>query len=114
MCRFLSPLIVALGAAGLLGGPAAPVAHAQAVGAAFTFEEVGDRPLDAEDIAFDEAGTLWAISSDVWRLPEGATDWEEVATVSATSNILPLRPDTLLIAWRRILRSPTRRAALCG
>jgi hypothetical protein len=99
-------IIMLFGAAGLWVGPAAP-AHAQAGAAAgdtLVFEQVGDRPPDANDLAFDGAGALWAIDADVWRLPPGATAWEEVALVPA-SYILPLGADTLLVGFNAVRRS---------
>jgi hypothetical protein len=77
----------------------APTAHAQAVavGDTLVFERVGDEPLDANDLAFDETGALWAVQTDVWRLDAHTNSWEEVGIVSAASHILPLGPDTLLV-----------------
>jgi hypothetical protein len=96
MRRSFPFLAVVLGTAAL----SAPGARAQAL----AFERVGDRPISANDLAFEEDGTLWAIRSYVWRLPPGGTAWEEVTLVSG-SYILPLDPDTLLAGNHHVLRS---------
>ena len=85
---------------GLAVSLAAPAAHAQpgAAGDTLVFEHVGDQPIDMNDLAFDEAGALWAIGGQVWRLAPGATTWEEVGN-SPGSYILPIGPDTLLAGF---------------
>ena len=37
-------------------------------GEGFTWERVGDRPIDAEDLAFGPDGTLWAAANGPHRL----------------------------------------------
>ncbi|MDX1421466.1 MAG: sialidase family protein, partial [Rubricoccaceae bacterium] len=69
----------------------APSAHAQAL----SFETVGDRPLNTNGLAFDDADALWAMDYDLLRLPPGGAVWEEVNLV-AGSDVLPLGPDTLV------------------
>jgi hypothetical protein len=69
------------GTVGLVMSLAAAAAHAQGSGASvgtLTFEAVGDRPIDASDLAFD-ADTLWAVGTDLWRLPPDGAAWEEVS-----------------------------------
>ena len=89
-------------AAGLLfvGSPALPVcAHAQVL----EFEQVGDIPIDAEEIDFDHDSTLWAITSRaLYRLQAGAPVWEEVndSVAGIEDNILVLSPDTILLGSR--------------
>ena len=63
------------------------------------FEEVGDVPLDAEDLAFYEDGTLWAGARELWRLPAGSATWEEVYDEPGSIGelLLVLSPDTLFL-----------------
>jgi hypothetical protein len=98
--------MVLLGAAGLCVGPAAPAVHTQegVLRDTLVFEHVGDRPIDPEDLAFDDTGALWAIDADIWRLAPGATAWEEIGIVSAVY-ILPLGPDTLVVGGFATRRS---------
>jgi hypothetical protein len=97
--------VALVGAAGLMAGPAAPSARAQAgaTGGALVFEQVGDQPISASDLAFDGEAALWAIRTDVWRLAPGASAWEEVAEPSA-HHILPLGSDTLLLGGTNSIR----------
>lgn len=63
------------------------------------FEQVGDIPVDAETIAFDEAANLWAASGDLFRLKLGSTSWEEVSenTAGFGRTMLVVSPDTLFL-----------------
>ena len=42
------------------------------------WEEVGDVPINAQSLAFDEEDSLWAIASVVWRLPAMESIWLEI------------------------------------
>ncbi len=86
--------------AGLLamGSPALP---SNVFAQALAFEQVGDVPLDAEDLQFDQEGTLWADAGELYRLLVGTNTWEEVNTAAGIGgNILVLNPDTLFLADR--------------
>jgi hypothetical protein len=107
MRLFLNIAAVVWGAAGLSANPAAPAAQAQAVagGDTLVFEEVGDRAIDAYDLAFDAEGALWASAADLLRLPSGWSAWEEVSDLPYRY-VLPLAPpDTLLLGGNTIRRS---------
>jgi photosystem II stability/assembly factor-like uncharacterized protein len=82
-------------------------AQAPSPAGALVFERVGDFPVDAGDVAFDDDGALWAAASRLYRLPPGGSVWEEAADpLGAWSYILPLSPpDTLFVSWNRIRRS---------
>ncbi len=84
--------------AGLLfvGSPALPSA---AFGQEIQFEQVGNVPLDADDLEFDQEGTLWAVSTELWRLPIDATAWEEVYDGFVGDAILVLAPDTIFYSY---------------
>ena len=91
--------MLTLASAGLLfaGSPALPVV---AVAQDIEFEQVGDIPIDAEEIDFDHDSTLWAITSRaLYRLQAGASVWEEVndSVAGIGDNILVLSPDTILL-----------------
>ena len=80
-----------------MGSPALPVVvFAQG----FEFEQVGDQPIDAQDLDFAPDGALWAIARELYRLQPGATIWEEVydAAGSIGDHILAFSADTLLRA----------------
>src|SRR5690606_2914646 len=94
---------VALALALAAGAGAAPLALAQDLplpGEGFTWERVGDRPIEAQDLAFADDGTLWAASADgPYRLD--LTDgfpgrWVLRADRYLGSAILPLGADTLV------------------
>ncbi|HLT48364.1 MAG TPA: T9SS type A sorting domain-containing protein [Rubricoccaceae bacterium] len=70
------------------------------------FERVGDRPIDADDLAFDSDSALWATADRVYRLPPGGDTWEEVSDPpGAYQYVLPLSPDTLFISFNAVRRS---------
>ncbi len=76
---------------------ALPTADAQTALDTLVFETVGDRPIDADDLAFDTADTLWASAAEVLRLAPGDTaTWREL-NPHAYRYILPLGADTLLL-----------------
>ncbi|HLT47803.1 MAG TPA: hypothetical protein VK002_11290, partial [Rubricoccaceae bacterium] len=69
-------------------------------GEGFTWERVGDRPIEAQDLAFDHDGTLWAASADGpyhLDLTDGFPGrWVLIDEPSLHGAILPLGPDTLV------------------
>jgi hypothetical protein len=95
----------------LAAGAGRGALRAQAFPDTLAFERVGDRPLDADGLDFDDAGVLWAAEPvlTLWRLPPGSAVWEEVydGIDFPGENILALSPDTLLAsrAGRRTSRS---------
>ncbi|MDX1419018.1 MAG: T9SS type A sorting domain-containing protein, partial [Rubricoccaceae bacterium] len=95
------------GGGGRAPAPPAPAAHAQPAPLAsgpLSFEAVGDQALDARDIAFDDEGTLWAIDTYLWQMPEGGSTWEEI-TQTLSLYVLPLGADTLLAGSNAVRRS---------
>ncbi len=87
-------LITATLAAGLFVSLAAPC-WAQGMDT-LIFEQVGDQPIDALQIQFDQEGTLWGSDfAALWRLsPAGA--WEETGSFFG-QYLLVLSPDTLFL-----------------
>ncbi len=86
--------VAAVSMAGLLflGSPAGLVAQD------LEFEQVGDQPIDATDLAYAPNQTLWGSSiSDLWRLsPSGL--WMEVGSFFG-DYILVLSSDTVLVSF---------------
>ena len=89
-------LITAILAAGLFVSLAAPC-WAQGPDT-IVFEQVGDIPLDADDLEFDQEGTLWADADELYRLLASVGAWEEINTAAGIGgNLLALSPDTLFL-----------------
>src|SRR5690606_29277024 len=69
-------------------------------GEGFTWERVGDRPIEADDLAFTDDGALWAASADGpyhLDLTDGFPGrWVLIDEPSLHGAILPLGPDTLV------------------
>src|SRR5690606_40706369 len=69
-------------------------------GEGFEWERVGDRPIEADDLAFTDDGALWAASADGpyhLDLTEGFPGrWVLIDEPSLHGAILPLGPDTLV------------------
>src|SRR5690606_40384960 len=69
-------------------------------GEGFTWERVGDRGLDLDDLAFADDGTLWATANGPFRLDLTLGfpgRWVRLKDFAALNDaILPLGPDTLV------------------
>src|SRR5690606_12808523 len=94
---------VALALALAAGAGVTPLARAQDLplpGEGFTWERVGDRPIEADDLAFTDDGTLWAASADGpchHALTDGFPGrWVLIDEPSLHGATLPLGPDTLV------------------
>lgn len=100
------PTIALIGTAGLLFGLAAPPAPAQEL----TWEQVGDRPVNAYDLDLTPGGTLWAARPGyVWYLDSGSNTWIDLdlGAGNISNFILALNSDTLFVATSSgIHRSP--------
>ena len=95
----LAALRVALALSVVLGAGAAPVRaqDAPAASGGLVWERVGDQPVQANYLAFDDSGALWASGTRIWRLPPGGSAWT-VLFNNIGDALLPLSPDTVLLA----------------
>ena len=80
----------------LMGSPALPVvAFAQDL----EFAQVGDQPIDANDLEFDGAESLWADAGELYRMLVGTAMWEEINPAAGIGdNLLVLSQDTIFLA----------------
>ena len=75
--------------------PSVSRAQSFPLGSGFTWEKVGDRPLDIRGLAFDAAGTLWADGQPLYYLDLSAGwpgTWVELNDDIYAPYILPLGP----------------------
>lgn len=93
----MRPRVLTLGLIVLLCDP---IVRAQQL----NWERVGDSPISASDIVFDETEALWAKASEVFWLDEVSNSWDEVADEQGDW-ILVLEPDTLLISGSYVAMS---------